>query len=223
MTDLDASYCPVCGNILATAQAIHADDGEPFSPEACGEFEQAGAHAVVRPQEVRVYVHGDTEEIATDGGIPNVDEVVINASGANGVSRSFHLPGDGDEPLCSLAERGDMEWLRKDSAVYPASHFEWCQRCLDKADGREVATDGGTITADPDPPALPQVIADVLDDATGGIDRQILIERVAELSGATIEEAEEALGGEIRHGRAIVVDGEIRKTPNRRFAGGGRR
>ena len=148
MTDLDASYCPVCGNILATAQAIHADDGEPFSPEACGEFEQAGAHAVVRPQEVRVYVHGDTEEIATDG---------------------------------------------------------------------------GTITADPDPPALPQVIADVLDDATGGVDRQILIKRVAEISGATIEEVEEALGGEIRHGRAIVVDGEIRKTPNRRFAGGGRR
>jgi len=103
MTDLDASYCPVCGNTLATAQAIHADDGEPFSPEACGEFERAGAHAVVRPQEVRVYVHGDTEEIATDG---------------------------------------------------------------------------GTITAEADPPALPQVIGDVLDDATGGVDRQILIERV---------------------------------------------
>jgi len=90
-------------------------------------------------------------------------------------------------------------------------------------DAEEVATDGGTITAEADPPALPQVIADVLDDVTGGIDRQILIERVAELSGATIEEVEEALGGEIRHGRAIVVDGEVRKTPNRRFAGGGRR
>jgi hypothetical protein len=90
-------------------------------------------------------------------------------------------------------------------------------------DTEEVVADGGTITADPDPPALPQVIADILDDATGGVDRQILIERVAELSGATIEAVEEALGGEIRHGRAIVVDGEIRKTPNRRFAGGGRR
>ena len=144
MTDLDASYCPVCGNVLATAQAIHADDGEPFSPEACGEFEQAGAHAVVRPQEVRVYVHGG---------------------------------------------------------------------------GETVVPDGGTITADPDPPALPQVIGDVLDDATGGIDRQILIERVTEVSGATIEEVEEALGGEVRHGRAIVVDGQVRRTPDRRFAG----
>ena len=86
-----------------------------------------------------------------------------------------------------------------------------------------IVADGGTITADPDPPALPQAIADVLDDATGGIDRQILIERVAELSGATLDEVEEALGGEIRHGRAIVVDGQVRKTPNRRFAGGGRR
>jgi hypothetical protein len=86
-------------------------------------------------------------------------------------------------------------------------------------DTEEVATDGGTITADPDPPALPRVIGDVLDDATGGVDRQILIDRVAELSGATIEEVEEALGGEIRHGRAIVVDGEVRKTPDRRFAG----
>jgi len=148
MTDLDASYCPVCGTVLATAQAIHADDGAPFGPEACGEFEQAGAHAVVRPQEVRVYVHGGTEEIVADG---------------------------------------------------------------------------GTITADPDPPALPQVIADVLEDATGRIDRQVLIERVAELSGATIEEVKEALDGEIRHGRATVVDGQVRKTPNRRFAGGGRR
>ena len=144
MTDLDASYCPVCGNTLAAAQAIHADDGEPFSPEACGEFEQAGAHAVVRPQEVRVYVHGGTEEIVADG---------------------------------------------------------------------------GTITAEADPPALPQVIADVLDDAAAGVDRQALIERVAELSGATIEEVEEALDGEIRHGRAIVVGGEVRKTPDRRFAG----
>ena len=90
------------------------------------------------------------------------------------------------------------------------------------ASTEEIVADGGTITADPDPPALPQVIADVLDDATGGIDRQILIERVAELSGATLDEVEEALGGEIRHGRAIVVDGEVRKTPDRRFAGGGR-
>ena len=148
MTDLDASYCPVCGNTLATAQAIHADDGAPFAPEACGEFARPGGHAVVRPQEVRVYVHGGTEEVVADGGM---------------------------------------------------------------------------ITANPDPPALPQVIADVLDDATGGVDRQILIERVAELSGATLEEVKDALGGEIRHGRVIVVDGEVRKTPNRRFAGGGRR
>lgn len=56
MTGLDASYCPSCGNPVASATAIHADDGE-LGPEACGEFERAGAHAVVRPQEVRVYVH----------------------------------------------------------------------------------------------------------------------------------------------------------------------
>ena len=93
---------------------------------------------------------------------------------------------------------------------------------LERTDGEPVP-DGGTITADPDPPALPQVIAEVLDDTAGGVDRQILIERVAEVSGATIEEVEEALGGEVRHGRAIVVDGEVRKTPDRRFAGGGRR
>jgi hypothetical protein len=90
-------------------------------------------------------------------------------------------------------------------------------------DSEAVVADGGTITADPDPPTPPQVIGDVLDDATGGVNRQVLIERVAELSGATLDEVEEALGREIRHGRAIVVDGEVRKTPNRRFAGGGRR
>ena len=90
-------------------------------------------------------------------------------------------------------------------------------------DAEEIVADGGTITAEADPPTLPQVIAEVLDDGAGGVDRQVLIERVAELSGATLEEVEEALDGEIRHGRAIVVDGEVRKTPNRRFAGGGRR
>ena len=78
--------------------------------------------------------------------------------------------------------------------------------------------DGGAV-AEPDDPPLPQVIKAVLDDAAGGVDRQVLVERVAELSGATLEEVEEALGGEIRHGRAIVVDGAVRKTPNRRFAG----
>ena len=78
--------------------------------------------------------------------------------------------------------------------------------------------DGGAATDRDDPP-LPQVIERVLDDTAGGVDRQVLVERIAQLSGATLEEVEEALGGEIRHGRVIVVDGEVRKTPNRRFAG----
>ncbi|EMA42639.1 hypothetical protein [Halococcus saccharolyticus] len=78
MTDLDASYCPACGNILAAAEAIHADDGTPFSPDACGEYERDDGHAVVRPQEVRIYVHGDhddgnEEEAMTDGGQPIQD------------------------------------------------------------------------------------------------------------------------------------------------------
>ena len=95
-------------------------------------------------------------------------------------------------------------------------------RIVDPHDDGEPIPDGGAV-AERDEPDLPQVIEAVLDDAASGVNRQVLIERVAELSGATLDEVEEALGGEIRHGRAIVVDGEVRKTPNRRFAGGGRR
>ena len=144
--DRGTRFCPACGTEVAQAQSVNADD--EFAQRAQGVFEREGAHVVIDGTVVTAYIHGDTEEIATDGGV--------------------------------VAERDD-------------------------------------------PPALPQVIADVLDDTAGGVDRQVLIERVAELSGATLEEVDEALGGEIRHGRAIVVDGEVRETPNRRFAGGGRR
>ena len=92
-------------------------------------------------------------------------------------------------------------------------------------DGDEAVTvmaDGGAV-AEPDDPPLPRVIADVLDDASGGLDRQVLVERVAEVSGATLEEVEEVLGGEIRYGRVDVADGKLRKASNRRFLGRGRR
>ena len=86
----------------------------------------------------------------------------------------------------------------------------------------EPIPDGGVV-AERDKPPLPQVIADVLDDANGGLDRQILIERVAKVSGATLDEVEEVLGGEIRYGRVDVADGQLRKATNRRFLGRGRR
>jgi len=79
-----------------------------------------------------------SQNVLPDGGVPIVDEVVVNASGASGASRSFHLPDEGDEPLCSMADREDREWLRKDAALYPSGYFSWCQLCLDKA-----AADGG--------------------------------------------------------------------------------
>ena len=83
--------------------------------------------------EVSEQCHGfDSQSVVPDGGVP-VGEVVVNASGASGASRSFHLPGEGDEPLCFIGNREDRAWLRKDAAVYPSDHFSWCQLCLDKA------------------------------------------------------------------------------------------
>jgi len=82
----------------------------------------------------------------------------------------------------------------------------------------EVMTDGG-VTAERDEPDLPKLIERVLDDAAGGLKRQVLVERVAQLSGATTAAVEEVLNDEIRHGRVIVVDGKVRRENNRRFAG----
>ena len=78
--------------------------------------------------------------------------------------------------------------------------------------------DGG-VTVERDEPNLPEAIERVLDDAAGGVDRQVLVERVAELSGATTDAVEDALDAEIRHGRVIDTDGEVRRENNRRFAG----
>jgi hypothetical protein len=85
-------------------------------------------------------------------------------------------------------------------------------------DSEAIVADGG-ITVERDEPDLPQVIEAVLDDAAGGVDRQVLVERVAKLSGATTAAVEDALDAEIRHGRVIDVDGEVRRENNRRFAG----
>ena len=85
-------------------------------------------------------------------------------------------------------------------------------------DSETVVADGG-VTVERDEPDLPELIKAVLDDAAGGLDRQVLVERVVRLSGATLGEAEEALDDEVRHGRVIDAEGEVRRANNRRFAG----
>lgn len=57
MSAINAAFCPVCGNPVESATAIHTDDALP--PEARGSFERSGAHAQVGEREVRVFVHGE--------------------------------------------------------------------------------------------------------------------------------------------------------------------
>ncbi|EMA42638.1 hypothetical protein [Halococcus saccharolyticus] len=66
-----------------------------------------------------------------------------------------------------------------------------------------------------DQPALPTVIGNVLSDARpGGLDRQVLVERVAEISGATMDDVEEVLQGELERGAVYRLDSEIKRTPS---------
>ena len=127
------------------------------------------------------------------------------------VHRNGNIVADSAEGYSSrLAAVDGLDAVR---ALAPTARLD-----VEGADDGEPIPDGGVV-AERDEPNLPEAIERVLDDTAGGVDRQVLVERVAELSGATLDEVEEVLAGEIRHGRAVVVDGEVRKTPNRRFAG----
>ena len=151
-----------------------------------------------------------------DGGEPG-GTVEVEATLKIGVMATVPTHATRDETEQALYE--NLEDGRLDGVyIYDGPHADSSAKFEQWLDDNAPRTDGG-VTVERDEPDLPEVIGAVLGDAAGGLDRQVLVERVAELSGATLDEAEEALGGEIRHGRAIVVDGEVRKTPNRRFAG----
>ena len=97
-------------------------------------------------------------------------------------------------------------------ALAPTAHID-----VEGRDGEPIP-DGG-VTAERDGPDLAELIELVLDDAAGGLKRQVLVERVARLSGATLDEVKDALNDEIRHGRVVDADGEVRRENNRRFVG----
>ena len=57
--DVEASYCPACGNVVDTAQSTVAESA--FATDAQGTYEDAGKHVIVEGAQVSVYVHADQD------------------------------------------------------------------------------------------------------------------------------------------------------------------
>ena len=179
---------------------VNEADGEQWRIE--GEME------VVDP-------YGSGEPIP-DGGEPG-GTIDVEATLEIGVMATVPTHATREETEQALYE--NVEDGRLDGVyIYDGPHADSPAKFEQWLDDNAPRTDGG-VTVERDEPDLPELIELVLDDAAGGLKRQLLIERVAMLSGATLDEVEETLDAEIRHGRVIDADGEVRRENNRRFAG----
>lgn len=59
MSDLNATFCPVCRKELASAEAVHAGGNELIGPQMRGTYENNHGHVVVESSEIRMYSHAD--------------------------------------------------------------------------------------------------------------------------------------------------------------------
>ncbi|WP_273835086.1 hypothetical protein [Halococcus sp. PRR34] len=113
------------------------------------------------------------------------------------------------------AREGGYDGVVVEQSNPDSNKLRWTARLVDKHGGEAIMTDGGVIAPNPGQPSVPATMEDVLADARpGGCSRDVLIERVAELSGATMDDVEEVLRAEIERGDVYRMDDEIKLTPS---------